>query len=136
MKKIICAIAFAILTFTLSAKTLVTNNDTGMKLTEDLGVYSISGSQGVLILGNIKESRDLLWKMEKCFMAANVDSILNITINDKKYEVRSDDQGLYIIKVGLGAVKLRHSDVSKFWAYLQAVIAKDKINRIGKIITE
>lgn len=119
-----------------NSPTKVMNNDTGMKLTENLGVYSITGPKGALILGDIKESRDILWQMEKCFVASNLESLLTITINDQKYEVKSDDKGLYIIKVGLGAVKLRQSDVNQFLYYLESKIAKDKTKKIWDVITE
>lgn len=119
-----------------NSPTKVMNHNTGMKLTENLGVYSITGPKGVLILGDIKESRDILWQMEKCFVASNLESLLTITINDQKYEVKSDDQGLYIIKVGLGAVKLRQSDVNQFLYYLESKIAKDKTKKIWDVITE
>ena len=135
------AIALVALLFTscsvdTNSPTKVMNYDTGMKLTENLGVYSITSPKGVLILGDIKESRDLLWQMEKCFVASNLESLLTITINDQKYEVKSDDQGLYIIKVGLGAVKLRQSDVNQFLYYLESKIAKDKTKKIWSVITE
>jgi len=142
MRHFIIATLFAFATLFISCSvdtnspTKVMNHDTGMKLTENLGVYSITGSKGALILGNLKDSRDILWQMEKCFIASNLESLLTITINDQKYEVKSDDQGLYIVKVGLGAVKLRQSDVNQFLYYLESKIAKDKTKKIWDVITE
>lgn len=134
MKKILIALAFAILTVSLSAKEISKNSDTGMKLTEELGVYSISGPGGILILGDIKTTRNTLASLEKCFIQEHIKDY--ISCGDQKYEVKSDDKGLYIIKAGAGAVKIRHSDVSIFLLKVEAIITKDKISRISKIITE
>ena len=136
MKHLFITFILTITSITLSAKTLVMNHDTGMKLTEELGVYTITGPNGTLILGNLKNSRDILWQMEKCFISTNMGALVNFTIGENKYEVKSDDQGNYIIQVGFGAVKLRQSDVNQFLTYLQTKITKSKVKKAWAVLTE
>lgn len=134
MKKIFIAIAFALLTLTLSAKEVSKNSSTGMTLSEELGVYSITGKGGAIILGDVKTTRNTLASLEKCFIQEHLNNYIDC--GEQKFEVHSDDQGLYIIKVGLGAVKVRQSDVNIFLLKVESIIAKDKLSRIGKIIKE
>ena len=134
MKKIFIAIAFALLTLTLSAKEVSKNSSTGMTLSEELGVYSITGKGGAIILGDVKTTRNTLASLEKCFIQEHLNNYIDC--GEQKFEVHSDDQGLYIIKVGLGAVKIRQSDVNIFLLKVESIIAKDKLSRIGKIIKE
>lgn len=129
------ALALVALLFTscfveTNSHTKVMNHDTGMKLTEFDEVYSITGPKGVIILGDIKESRDIIWQLEQCFISYNLGTIINISIGDDQYEVKSDDQGSYIIKVGLGAVKIRQSDVNLFLSYLESKIVKTKLKNV------
>jgi len=134
MKQIFIAILLALATFTLSAKEVSKNSDTGMVLSEELGVYSITGHGGVIILGDAKKTRNTLASLSKCFLQEHLKNY--IECGDQRYEVKSDDNGLYIIKAGVGAVKLRQSDVNLFLIKVESIIAKDKISRIGKIIAE
>ena len=134
MKKIFIALAFALLTLTLSAKEVSKNSSTGMTLSEELGVYSITGKGGAIILGDVKTTRNTLASLEKCFIQEHLNNYIDC--GEQKFEVHSDDQGLYIIKVGLGAVKVRQSDVNIFLLKVESIIAKDKLSRIGKIIKE
>ena len=134
MKKIFTAFAFALLTLTLSAKEVSKNSSTGMTLSEELGVYSITGKGGAIILGDVKTTRNTLASLEKCFIQEHLNNYIDC--GEQKFEVYSDDQGLYIIKVGLGAVKVRQSDVNIFLLKVESIITKDKLSRIGKIIKE
>ena len=134
MKKIFIAIAFALLTLTLSAKEVSKNSETGMVLSEELGIYTITGKGGAIILGDVKMTRNTLAALEKCFIQEHLNNYIDC--GEQKFEVHSDDQGLYIIKVGLGAVKIRQSDVNIFLLKVESIIAKDKLSRIGKIIKE
>lgn len=134
MKKLILAIAFALITFTLSAKEVSKNSDTGMVLSEVQGVYSISGPGGAIVLGDIRKTRDILASLSKCFIQEHLKNYIDC--GEQKWEVHSDDQGLYIIKMGVGAVKIRQSDVNLFLIKVESIIAKDKLSRIGKIIAE
>jgi len=134
MKKIFIALAFALLTLTLSAKEVSKNSSTGMTLSEELGVYSITGKGGAIILGDVKTTRNTLASLEKCFIQEHLNNYIDC--GEQKFEVHSDEDGLYIIKVGLGAVKVRQSDVNIFLLKVESIIAKDKLSRIGKIIKE
>ena len=135
MKKyIIATIAAALFTLPLFAKEVSKNSDTGMVLSEELGVYSISGKEGAIILGDVKKTRDILASLSKCFIQEHLKNYIDC--GEQKWEVHSDDQGLYIIKMGVGAVKLRQSDVNLFLIKVESIIAKDKLSRIGKIIKE
>ena len=117
MKHIITIIALALATLTLSAKEIVKNPITGMTLSENLGVYTIKGDTGIIPLGNLE--------MTKSFLSSAHKAIVKETINDifdcgkDQFEVGSDDQGYYIIKVGLGAVKIRYSDIVTFGSALK-----------------
>lgn len=134
MKKLILAIAFVLITFTLSAKEVSKNSDTGMVLSEVQGVYSISGPGGAIVLGDIRKTRDILASLSKCFIKEHLKNYIDC--GEQKWEVHSDDKGLYIIKMGVGAVKIRQSDVNLFLLKVESIIARDKISRIGKIIAE
>jgi hypothetical protein len=105
-----------------------------MVLSEELGVYSISGKEGAIILGDVKKTRDILASLSKCFIQEHLKNYIDC--GEQKWEVHSDDQGLYIIKMGVGAVKLRQSDVNLFLIKVESIITKDKLSRIGKIIKE
>jgi hypothetical protein len=140
MKKFIFAIALALTTLTLSAKEVVKNPITDMKLSEALGVYTISGPQGAMILGNLDNSINLLTSLETSFFQEHLNFI---NWENQKYEVGSDKEGLYIIKVGAGAVKIRQSDVNIFLAKLllikgdaAAQVAKEKAVKIWNDIKE
>ena len=134
MKNIFIAILLAFASLTLSAKEVSKNSDTGMVLSEELGVYSITGPGGVIILGNAWKTRDTLASLSKCFIKEHIKNYIDC--GEQRYEVKSDDQGLYIIKMGVGAVKLRQKDVNMFFIKMESIIAKDKIHRISKIMQE
>lgn len=134
MKNIFIAILLALASLTLSAKEVSKNSDTGMVLSEELGVYSITGSGGVIIIGDARKTRDTLASLSKCFIQEHIKNYIDC--GDQRYEVKSDDNGLYIIKMGVGAVKLRQKDVNMFLIKMESIIAKDKFHRISKIIKE
>lgn len=137
MKKyIIATIAIALFTLPLFAKSkeVSKNSDTGMVLSEVQGVYSISGPGGAIVLGDIRKTRDILASLSKCFIQEHLKNYIDC--GEQKWEVHSDDQGLYIIKMGVGAVKLRQSDVNLFLLKVESIIAKDKGSRILKILKE
>ena len=105
-----------------------------MVLSEELGVYSITGPGGVIIIGDARKTRDTLASLSKCFIQEHIKNYIDC--GDQRYEVKSDDNGLYIIKMGVGAVKLRQKDVNMFLIKMESIIAKDKLHRISKIIKE
>lgn len=138
--KTIITIALALATISISAKEVAKNPVTDMTLSEALGVYTISGPQGAIILGNLDKSIDLLTSLETSFFKEHLNFI---NWENQKYEVGSDKDGLYIIKVGAGAVKIRQSDVNIFLAKLllikgdaAAKVAKEKAVKIWKDIKE
>ena len=131
---LIMAIILAAAALTLSAKEVSKNSETGMVLSEEMGIYSISGKGGAIILGDIKKTREILVSLEKCFLQEYVKNYIDC--GDQKFEVKSDDKGLYIIKVGLGAVKIRQSDVTLFLVKVESIIIKDKGTRIINILKE
>lgn len=134
MKNIFIAILLALVSLTLSAKEVSKNSDTGMVLSEVKGVYSITGPGGVIIMGDARKTRDTLASLSKCFIQEHLKNYIDC--GDQRYEVKSDDNGLYIIKAGVGAVKLRQTDVNMFFIKMESIIAKDKLHRISKIIQE
>lgn len=112
MKHIIITFALALATLTLSAEEVAKNPVTKMTLTENLGVYSITGPDGTLILGNEEQSRNFFNQVAKVFTINAGNRLLDI--ENSKYSLKKDDQGYYLVKVGLGGVKLRYSDVYLF----------------------
>lgn len=119
MKHIITlTLAIALASLTLSAKEVATNPETKMTLSEDLGVYTITGPKGILLLGNKEKTYNTLFQLEKMFCKELINQVISTETEDEKFEVKEDEQGLYVIKVGTGLVKLRHKDVTIFLAKL------------------
>lgn len=112
MKRIITIITLALASITLSAKEISTNPATGMTLSETLGVYTITGQGGAIVLGNRESASKFLMSANGSFATEVINHIFNF--GDDQFEVGKDDSGLYIIKIGLGAVKLRPSDTALF----------------------
>ena len=102
------------------------NAETFTKLTENRGVYSISGPSGDIILGDLKTSRDILFEMVDCFSQYSGYNMIFNYGSEPKYEIKSDSLGPYLIKVGNGLVKLRESDAQKFWMRLHALVTITK----------
>ena len=112
MKHIITIIAFVFISITISAKTVVKNPATGKVLDNTMGVYSIKGNSGVIILGTEDQARHFMIAAANCFVDTMVGYYANI--NDQEYRVAKDEAGLYIFRVGLGAMKIRSHDVIVF----------------------
>ena len=112
MKHIITTIAFVFISITISAKTVVKNPATGKVLDNTMGVYSIKGNSGVIILGTEDQARHFMISAADCFVPSMIGYYANI--NDQEYKVAKDEAGLYIFRVGLGAMKIRSHDVIVF----------------------
>ena len=83
-----------------------------MTLSENLGVYSITGKSGAIILGNKDQAKEFLLSAHKAIIKETLNDIFDC--GRDQFEVLSDDQGYYVVKVGLGAVKIRYSDTLTF----------------------
>ena len=105
-------IIITLIPLTISAKTVVKNPATGKVLDNTMGVYSIKGNSGVIILGTEDQARHFMISAADCF----VDSMIgyNANINDQKYRVAKDEAGLYIFRIGLSPMKIRSHDVMMF----------------------
>ena len=112
MKHIITTLAFVLISLTISAKTVVKNPVTGKVLDNTMGVYSIKGNSGVIILGTEDQARHFMIAAANCFVDTMVGYYANI--NEQEYRVAKDEAGLYIFRVGLGAMKIRSHDVVVF----------------------
>lgn len=112
MKRIIILFALAFASLTLSAKEISTNPATGMTLSETLGVYTITGQNGAIVLGNKESASKFLMSANGSFATEAINHVFNL--GNDEFEVGKDDKGMFIIKVGLGAVKLRPSDTALF----------------------
>ena len=112
MKHIITTIAFVLISLTISAKTVVKNPATGKVLDNTMGVYSIKGNTGIIILGTEDQARHFMISAANCFAPSMIGYYANI--NDQEYKVAKDEAGLYIFRVGLGAMKIRSHDVAVF----------------------
>lgn len=113
MKRIALILAAIVAaSITLSAKEVSTNPDTGMTLSENLGVYTITGKGGAIILGNKESASKFLMSANGAFTTEAINHVFNF--GDDQFEVMKDDKGMFIIKVGAGAVKLRPSDTLLF----------------------
>ena len=116
MKHIITIIAFVLISLTISAKTVVKNPATGKVLDNTMGVYSIKGNTGIIILGTEDQARHFMISAADCFVDSMIGYYANI--NDQEYRVAKDEAGLYIFRVGLGVMKIRSHDVAVFGAAL------------------
>lgn len=139
MKKIITLIAIALATLSFIScdeedREPITNPDTDLTISETLGIYTLTGKSGVLILGNEKDARNFFNQVTKVFTVNAINSLLDI--ESDKYELKSDDQGKYLIKVGAGGVKLRYSDAIFFTAYLDGKLVVDKGKKVWKVLIE
>ena len=112
MKKIITIIALALACISLSAKDVVKNPVTNKVLDKTAGVYSIKGPKGIIILGTEEMTKEFLTSASEAFSKEILHSTFKI--GDDQFEVMKDDAGLYIMKIGLGVVKVRQSDVVVF----------------------
>lgn len=141
MKHIITILAVLLAAATLSAKEVSTNPDTGMTLAENLGVYTITGKGGAIILGNKDQASKFLMSANGAFATETINHIFNF--GDDQFEVMKDDKGMFIIKVGAGAVKLRPSDTLLFSTALglksaSAAVKKgaDKVSKVWNELTK
>ena len=116
MKHIITIIAFVLISITISAKTVVKNLATGKVLDNTMGVYSIKGNSGVIILGTEDQARHFMISAADCFVDSRIGYYANI--NDQEYRVAKDEAGLYIFRIGLNPMKIRSHDVMVFGAAL------------------
>lgn len=112
MKYIITTIAFVLISLIISAKTVVKNPATGKVLDNTMGVYSIKGNSGVIILGTEDQARHFMISAADCFAPSMIGYYANI--NEQEYRVAKDEAGLYIFRVRLGAMKIRSHDVMVF----------------------
>ena len=114
--KYIIIIIITFITLTISAKTVVKNPATGKVLDNTMGVYSIKGNSGVIILGTEDQARHFMISAADCFIDSRIGYDTNI--NDQKYRVAKDEVGLYIFRIGLNPMKIRSHDVMMFGAAL------------------
>lgn len=138
MKKIVTIIALALATLTLSAKEISKNPSTGMTLSEVAGQYTLTGKGGAIILGNKDLASKFLMSANGAFATEAINHIFNL--GDDQFEVGKDDKGMFIIKVGLGAVKLRPSDTALFSTALglksTGEFLKKGANKVKEIINK
>ena len=114
--KYIITIIITLISLTISAKTVVKNPATGKVLDNTMGVYSIKGNSGVIILGTEDQARHFMISAADCFVPSMIGYYANI--NEQEYRVAKDEAGPYIFRVGLGAMKIRSHDVMVFGAVL------------------
>ena len=114
--KYIITIIITFITLTISPKTVVKNPATGKVLDNTMGVYSIKGNSGVIILGTEDQARHFMISAADCFVDSRIG--YNTNINDQKYRVAKDEVGLYIFRIGLNPMKIRSHDVMVFGAAL------------------
>lgn len=135
MKKMIIILGILLMTgYSMSAQDNEYKSDTGLKLKETAGVWSISGKGGTIVLGSKENARDFMAAATFCFMKDSVKDTFNV--GEQKFDVKTDDTGRYIIKVGLGAVKVRPVDTAYFGSVLEGKIILQKGKKIWKVITE
>ena len=112
MKHIITIIALALACISMSAKEVAKNHVTNKVLDKTAGIYSIKGPKGIIILGTEEMTKEFLLSASEAFSKEILHSTFKI--GDDQFEVMKDDAGLYIMKIGLGVVKVRQSDVVVF----------------------
>lgn len=147
MKHIITILAIALASITLSAKEVVKNPVTGMTLSENLGIYTITGKSGVIALGTKEQAKEFFSNSFASFAKENINKIFKT--GENQFNVGEDEDGFYIIKVGLGGAKLRQSDIILFGSALgvKTILESDtakklgsatksSLNKLGKKLTE
>ena len=134
MKHIITTIAFVLISLTISAKTVVKNPATGKVLDNTMGVYSIKGNSGVIILGTEDQARHFMISAADCFVPSMIGYWANI--NGQEYKVAKDEAGLYIFKEDLNMMKIRSHDVAVFGTVLGCKKLFRKIKEGFKHINE
>lgn len=134
MKRFLLFFVTVIFSTFAESKEISRNPDTGMTLTEIKGIYSLKSNNGIIVLGDIKETRNALNMMNICFTKEKLSDVINC--GEQEYKVEKDDEGMYIIKVGLGAVKIRATDSALFFAIIEGKIMKDKGKKIWNVIKE
>ena len=112
MKRIILLFIITLTSLTISAKEVVKNPATGKSLDNTMGIYSIKGNSGILTLGTEDQARHFMIAAANCFVETMVGYYASI--NGQEYKVAKDEAGLYIFRVGLGAMKIRSHDVIVF----------------------
>ena len=112
MKRIILLFIITLTSLTISAKEVVKNPATGKSLDNTMGIYSIKGNSGVIILGTEDQARHFMISAVNCFVDTMVGYYANI--NDQEYKVAKDEAGLYIFREDLEMMKIRSHDVIVF----------------------
>lgn len=121
MKRIFIVLMMLTAAITLSAKVttdVATNPITGMTLkVTDNGIYALQGPGGAMIIGKIDAAKEFMASANKAFKDEIVNNVFDCGAG--RFEVGKDDDGLFIIKVGLfGAAKLRPTDTAMFGTVL------------------
>lgn len=132
--KYIIIIIITFITLTISAKTVVKNPATGKVLDNTMGVYSIKGNSGVIILGTEDQARHFMISAADCFIDSRIGYDANI--NDQEYRVAKDEAGLYISRIGLSPMKIRSHDVMVFGTALGCKKIFKKVKEGLKYIKE
>lgn len=113
MKRIILTlIVIATATLSLYGREVAKNPATGLTLSEIAGQYTLTGKSGAIILGNIDHAKQFLLTANKAIVKEALNDIFDC--DKDQLEVGKDDQGYYVIKVGLGGAKIRLSDTLVF----------------------
>lgn len=134
MKRILLFLIVVSFPIMAESKEIARNPNTGMTLTEIKGLYYMKSNVGIIMIGDIKQARDVLNMMNICFTKEKLSEVINC--GDQEYRVKRDDEGMYIMKVGLGAMKIRATDSALFFTVIEGKIIKDKGKKIWKIIKE
>ena len=134
MKRILLFLIVVSFPIMAESKEIARNPDTGMTLTEIKGLYYMKSNTGIIMIGDTKQARDVLNMMNICFTKEKLSEVINC--GDQEYRVKRDDEGMYIMKVGLGAMKIRATDSVLFFTVIEGKIIKDKGKKIWEIIKE
>lgn len=134
MKRILLFLIVVSFPIMAESKEIARNPDTGMTLTEIKGLYYMKSNAGIIMIGDIKQARDVLNMMNICFTKEKLSEVINC--GDQEYRVKRDDEGMYIMKAGLGAMKIRATDSALFFTVIEGKIIKDKGKKIWEIIKE
>ena len=134
MKRILLFLIVVSFPIMAESKEIARNLNTGMTLTEIKGLYYMKSNAGIIMIGDIKQARDVLNMMNICFTKEKLSEVINC--GDQEYRVKRDDEGMYIMKAGLGAMKIRATDSALFFTVIEGKIIKDKGKKIWEIIKE
>jgi hypothetical protein len=111
-------------------KNSTVNPATGLELIEDNGRYSLKSENGTVHIGTIKKARKTLFEIWTSFANDSIDT------GEQTYKIKTDNEGRYVVLVGLGSIKVRPSDANLFLGVIEGKLIGNGTRTVIKNGTE